>query len=96
MNLKNLVLWIMIAFVFILGIYMIYYIRTESYQCLNNPYTYSIKLLEEANDAEVTAIISVHKPNGLNILLTREGFSILDLPKQSQNINTNITFELNG
>lgn len=41
-NLKNLAFWIMIIIVIGLAIYLIYFINTQSYQCLTSPLTFGV------------------------------------------------------
>lgn len=74
MNIKNFAFWIMMIGIFALGIYLIYFINTQSYQCLANPYTYSMRLLDKANNADVTCICSTNKPNTQVVILDRNGF----------------------
>lgn len=64
----------MLLVVIALGIYLVIWMRTESYQCLSNPYTYSIGLLEKANNADVTCICKPNKKDGLSVILDRNGF----------------------
>ena len=71
--------------------YLVKYVEGESYQCMNNPYTYSIKLLEKANDAEVTCTCSTMKKNSMSVLLTREGFSVIQPPKINYTTKFNFT-----
>lgn len=74
---KAIAYWLMIIAIFALGIYVIHWTKSQGYECLHDPYTYSIKLLEKANGAPVQAIITVMKPNGAKVLLTRDGFSAI-------------------
>jgi hypothetical protein len=75
MNPKEIAFWVMILVVIGLGIYLVNYIKSESYECMNNPYVYSIKLLEEANHGNVSCMCTV--PNSqTGIALTRDGFKM--------------------
>jgi hypothetical protein len=78
MKFKILVFWLSIIFIFVLGFYLLFYLKTESFQCISNPYIYSIGLLEEANSAEVSCICTVHKPRGASAVLTRNGFEPIE------------------
>ena len=78
-NYKDIAYWIVLLFIIALGIYVIVYIKTESFQCMNNPYTYSIKLLEKANNATVNCMCTVLKDNPTSVILTRDGFKTLPL-----------------
>ena len=98
MNLKNFAFWILILFIFILGTYLIYYTRTESFECLQNPYIYSIKLLEKANNATVTCSCAIYKQGAPKVTLTREGFIIemnKIIPFYEIPINKNISLSTN-
>lgn len=54
MNYKDIAFWVMIIIVIALCIYVLFYIKTESYKCIANPYSYSVKLMEKANNADVS------------------------------------------
>lgn len=41
-NIKNIAFWIMILVVIALAIYMIWFVKTESYQCIANPLVYGV------------------------------------------------------
>ena len=45
-KIKNIAFWIMILAVVSLCIYLIVYIKTESYQCINSPLTYGVSKYE--------------------------------------------------
>lgn len=75
MKYKEIVFWILILLIVGLCIYLLYYIKTESYQCMSNPYVYSIKLLEKANEG--TVMCSCISPKG-SMLLTRDGFKSVE------------------
>jgi len=93
MKLKDWVFWIAIIWIIILSIYMIYYMKTESFKCLSNPYTYSIGLLEESNNAPVTCICSAQKAGAHSVLLTREGFQSMYTDFQNSN-ESSISYNL--
>lgn len=76
MNLRNIAFWIMIVFIFSLGIYLIHYIQTESYQCMSNPSAYSIKLIEKANNALVSCVCGLQKPNSPIFFLNNKGLEV--------------------
>ena len=79
MNIRNLVFWISIIGIIVLGIYLVYYVHSESYQCMNNPSAYAINNLEKANDAEVSCICTAYKDKGTaSVILTRDGFKMFD------------------
>ncbi len=89
MNIKDVAFWLMMLLVFGLTVYLLFYIKTESFACLSNPYTYSIDLLEEANDAEVSCICS---SDDATVLLTREGFSEIQVTRDQSLGTFNISF----
>lgn len=77
MNLKDFVFWTMIIIIIALAGYMAFWIKTEPYKCVANPYTYSIKLLEESNHGNVTCMCN--SENGAQAILTNQGFT--NIPK---------------
>lgn len=82
MDYKALANWTLIVILLALGGYMAYYIHTQSFQCLSNPYGYSIKLLEKSNQASVGCSCTVSKPTGnINFFLTDKG--IEQIPKDN-------------
>jgi hypothetical protein len=75
MNLRNIAFWLMTTVVIAMSIYVIFWTKQQSYECVSNPYTYSIKLLEKANDADVMCTCSALKAKGsVTVILTRDGF----------------------
>jgi len=40
MNYRNLAFWVMILFIFALGIYLVWFINSESYECLSSPFVH--------------------------------------------------------
>jgi len=77
MNLKNIAFWFMLIIVIALSIYVLYWTKTESFKCVNNPGIYMIDNLEKSNLADVTCTCSVLKENGMSVLLTNKGFSAI-------------------
>lgn len=67
---------------------MLFYIKTNSFECISNPYTYSIKLLEKANNGNVTCLCSAQGNYGQSIMvkLTREGFETFDYFTNESNL----------
>lgn len=82
-KIRELIVWLMTFGIIVLGIYLLFWIKTESFECLSNPYSYSIKLLEEANSANVSCICTVYKTNGATVMLTKDGFK--NIPIQESN-----------
>ena len=93
---KTYAFWIMVIVVIGLSIYLITYIHSNSYQCMNNPYTYGINLLERANNAPVVATYAVLKDRGAIVKLTRDGFSKLETDQEEReplNLSINLKTE---
>lgn len=84
-NIRNIIAWIMIIGIISLGVYAVYWINTESFECVSNPYSYSMNLLEEANNAPVSAILSVHNQNGISVLWTKDGFENIEVLEPEKN-----------
>lgn len=53
-KIKNIAFWVMIIFVFALGVYLINYIKSDSYACINSPLTYGYNHLTSTNDAPIS------------------------------------------
>lgn len=70
----------MIIMVIAMCIYVLYWIETESFECLDDPYVYSIKLLEKANRENVSCVCTAGR---ISVLLTREGFSEIEIERNS-------------
>jgi hypothetical protein len=78
-KIRNIATWVMIIFIIVLGLYLVYYVNTESHKCLNNPYTYSVKLLEKANDGNVSCMcLLITKDMSLPFGWDRKGFKLPD------------------
>jgi len=73
MNYRNLAFWIMILFILGLGIYLISYIHSESYECMTNPLVYGVSLNQDSG-GEYTCICS--SPNSKTIIVTKDGMSL--------------------
>ena len=91
MNYRNLFWWITIAVVNVLVVYLLFFIKTESFQCLSNPAVYTIKGLEENNNAPVSCLCSVNKPNGATVLLTSKGFEAIRNTNPSNRLDINFS-----
>jgi hypothetical protein len=73
MNYRNLAFWVMILFIFALGIYLVWFINSESYECLSSPLVYGVSLYEDTQ-GEFTCTCS--SPNSKPILVTKDGMSL--------------------
>ena len=72
---RQIAFWVMIMIVIGLAVYLIIWTRSESYECVKNPYNYSFNLLEKANSAPVSCTCTVLKPNGMTVKWDKDGFS---------------------
>lgn len=68
---RDLIFSALVILIIGLCIYLLYYIKTESYQCISNPYSYSMNLLEKANGENI--ICTCNAQSG-NFIWTKEGF----------------------
>lgn len=50
---KNKIFFILILGIIALSIYLIYFINSNSYKCMNNPASYFVSGLEQSNNATV-------------------------------------------
>lgn len=92
MNFRNIIFYVSLFFIFILGIYVIYFIRSDSYKCMNNTPVYMIDLLQKANDAKVICTCSVLKStNQMSVLLDENGFHLLNENTSEQNLRINFS-----
>lgn len=75
MNKRDLAFWFIIILVISLIIYLFYFIKTESYACINSPLTYGISKYETA-EGEFTCSCS-----GINtaiLIVTKNNISLLN------------------
>ena len=63
----------MIAIVVTLCIYLIYYVNSESYQCMNNTPKYMIKNMEKGNYANVTCMCYSDRINSARVIIDNNG-----------------------
>jgi hypothetical protein len=74
MNLRDKLSIALFILVIFLAIYLLVYIKTESYSCINNPYAYPIKLLEKASGENVSChCIVVKEDSTINLVLNSTG-----------------------
>jgi len=73
MNYKELSFWVMIVFIFGLGLYLIHYVNSESLKCMSNPLVYGVSLFEDTQ-GEYTCTCS--SPNSKPIIVTKSGVSL--------------------
>lgn len=70
---KDMLFWILFILIVGLSLYVLMWTKTEPYKCISSPYTYTIGLMEQANNDTVICRCNTLKKNSA-ILLTREGF----------------------
>lgn len=73
MNKKDLIYYLMIALIIILCIYLFYYIKSESYQCMNSPLTYGVSKFTASRGDFICRCGS--SEGLLSILVTRDNIS---------------------
>lgn len=73
MNYKNLAFWIMMLFIFVLGIYLVWFVNSQGYSCISNPFVYGVSLQKDSG-GEYTC--SCSSPNSKPILVTKDGISL--------------------
>jgi len=80
MNWQNIFFWATTLIIIALSIYVLVWIRSENYQCVSNPYVYSIKLLEKANLGNVSCVCTNYRQYGSarSVLLDINGFHQLE------------------
>lgn len=69
-KIKNIVFWIMIIFIIGLGIYLIYYVNSESFKCMNNPLVYGVS---KYKDEQEEFSCSCGYQNSIPFVITKEG-----------------------
>lgn len=58
MSSKDIALWLICIVIVGLGVYLVFFIHSQSFACMGAPIPYGIRLLEEANNAPVSCICS--------------------------------------
>ena len=74
-KIKDICFFLMMAFVFIFGIYVFFYTTTESYDCMVNSGLYTIKNLEKANEANISCSCYVQKEVPIHFTIDNKGIS---------------------
>lgn len=74
MNHRDLAVWIIVALAVGLSVYLLFYIHTESYQCLANPSAYAIRTFESSiNQTIQCSCASFSRGNAVTFLLDNHG-----------------------
>lgn len=89
---RNKVVYFLTLVIILLGIYLVWYINTQSYACLSNPYSYPIKLLEKTNNATVTCSCTAVNSNPVTafFIINRDGIKVNPL-NQTNSLLYNFT-----
>lgn len=74
-RIKNIAFWVMIIIVIALAIYVLFYIKSESYECMNNPLVYGVKNIEENNKGFTCSCFS--QSMNSKIFVTKDNMSLL-------------------
>ena len=74
-RLQERIFWILVFLIILLLGYLVYYLNTESYECLENPLVYGIKNIESKWGIFSCTCSS---PKIDPILITKDGISSLD------------------
>lgn len=78
-NKRDIAFWVMVFVVILLCIYILFFIRTESYQCMSNPLVYGVGQYQSDTGYFTCSCSSEFTES---ILVTKDGISSL------QNYNT--------
>jgi uncharacterized protein with PQ loop repeat len=78
-QIKNILFYFMIIIIIGLSFYLIYHIRTESFQCMSNPWSYGVKSISSSNNQELSCSCSCTflKP-GQSLFITKDNSTIID------------------
>jgi len=90
MNRKDMAFWAIITFILALGMYLIFFIQSQSYQCISNPIKYSFLPLEKENDGNISCSCNIFGKDLGVLTLTHDGFKQV-LPNRNPilNLSTN-------
>ncbi len=73
-NKKDIAFWIMVFAVIVLCIYLLFYIRSESYECMSNPLIYGV---QQYKTTQGEFMCTCSSPSTEPIRITKEGISPL-------------------
>jgi len=76
-NLKSVLFYIMIIIIILLAIYLIWFTKTESYQCLNQPLLFGVQHLSSSNNESITCTCSSPMSKE-NLIITKDNMSYSD------------------
>lgn len=83
--------------IIVLVIYLLFYIKSESYSCISKPYSYPIILLENKNQANVSCSCSI--TDGLTtafFIMNRSGLTSLPNSKEISNVSDYVPFDFSS
>lgn len=67
MGSKDKIFFALVILIILLGVYLVYYIKSESFKCMSNSAVYTIKNLEESNKGNISCQCVVSKNDGLPV-----------------------------
>jgi len=71
----NVITTLVIIFV---AIYLIFFLKGQSNQCMSNPMVYGIKIFEKDNNAQITCTCSSDNPKVASVIITSSGIKALN------------------
>jgi len=75
MNYQSIAFWIMILSIIGLSIYLLFYIKSESYECMSNPLVYGVRTFR-VQMGEFTCLCSA--PNSRQVFVDKNNATLLD------------------
>lgn len=77
---KDRIFILLIFFIILLGIYLMWYTRTESFKCISNPVQYTIGGLQKQNDAIISCSCNYFRnTNGTQPMMDGSGRFIMNM-----------------
>ena len=58
---RDKIFFALIILIILLGIYVVFYIKSESFKCMSNSASYTIKNLEKSNDGNISCSCSLYQ-----------------------------------
>jgi hypothetical protein len=73
-NSKEILFYIMLFLVIALSLYLIYFVKTESYKCMNTPLSYGVSKLSSSSGNEVVCSCSSEGNDNI-LIVTKDNIS---------------------
>lgn len=77
MNTKDFLFYLMIFVIVVLGVYLIWFTRTESYACMNSPLTYGVSKMTSTEDRPISCSCSFPGSSQM-LLFNKDNITISD------------------